>query len=354
MRTCIRDTQAVRRGLRKVLEKPRNALGTQLAQIPRHERGGVMRFRISRMRWVSIAALAALLPLGCGESGNGGGGTGGSGGTGGTGGSGGTDGGISVVVPQCVTSAYQIVFRGFVEPMDPLLRYLDTPLASRTTPALNISSFVELKDVPGVYSRFTWNADDVPGVSDPGGTLITADFIEGCAERDPTNPAVCLAYWNLDNGIFDKQVTLVPWEMTVGTSTVVGAGKMSVVGLGPDTVRVTIVDFNPWYEGWANYCRFEMTSFQLQLNLAIPDSEPFAVIIGFRAEGSGYAVESGSVIFGEGNTASFSGSYKVGSAAAIPFDFQVDWSTDPASIEGTFGGVPTSCAIDLDTFVVSC
>jgi hypothetical protein len=48
------------------------------------------------------------------------------------------------------------------------------------------------------------------------------------------------------------------------------------------------------------------------------------------------------------------GSYKRGSAAAIPFDFGLDYSTDPASIEGTFGGIPANCTIDLDTFAVTC
>jgi hypothetical protein len=55
-----------------------------------------------------------------------------------------------------------------------------------------------------------------------------------------------------------------------------------------------------------------------------------------------------------GETASFTGSYKLGSAAAIPFDFELDYSADPASIEGTFGGIPATCTIDLDTFAVTC
>lgn len=296
----------------------------------------------SRCAAVFAICAAISLTLGCGDSN---GGDGGTGGTGGTGGSGGTNGGgISVVVPQCVTSAYQIVFRGFVEPMDPLLRYMDTPIGQRTSPDLDISSLVELKDVPEVYSRFTWNADDVPGVSDPGDTLITTDFVESSG----LNPA------DLDNGIGGMEVVLVPWEMTVDGPTTVGAGKLSVLGLDEDTVRVTIVDFNPWYEGWANYCRFELTTFQLQLNLAIPDSEPFAVVIGFTAQGSGFAIENGSIIFGEGDTASFTGGYKLGSAAAIPFNFELDYSTEPAGLEGTFGGIPASCTIDLATFEVRC
>ena len=196
--------------------------------------------------------------------------------------------------------------------------------------------------MPGVYSRFSWNADDGSGVSDPDDTLITADFIESTG----LNPA------DLDDGISGGEVVLVPWEMTVDGSTTVGAGKFSIPGLDEDTVRITIVDFNPWYESSA--CRFEITSFNANLDLATPGSEPFAVVIGFAAEGDGYAIENGAIILGEGDSASFSGSYKLGSAAAIPFDFQLDYSTDPASIDGTFGGVPASCTIDLDTLEVTC
>jgi hypothetical protein len=227
--------------------------------------------------------------------------------------------------------------------MDPLLRYMDTPVAQRTSPELDISSLVELKDVPDVYSRFTWNADDVPDVSDPGGTLITADFVESSG----LNPA------DLDDGIGGVEVVLVPWEMTLGDSTVVGEGKMSVIALNEDTVRITIVDFNPWYEGWANYCRFEVSAFNLHLDLATPGSDPFAVVVEYTAQGDGYTIETGSIFFG-GDTASFTGSYKLGSAAAIPFDFELDYSTDPASIEGTFGGIPANCTIDLGTFAVTC
>jgi hypothetical protein len=220
---------------------------------------------------------------------------------------------------------------------------MDTPVAQRTSPELDIPSLVELKDVPDVYSRFTWNADDVPDVSDPGGTLITADFVESSG----LNPA------DLDDGIGGVEVVLVPWEMTVGDSTVVGAGKMSVIALDEDTVRITIVDFNPWYEGWANYCRFEISAFDLALDLATPGSDPFSVFVGYTAQGSDYAIEAGSIFFGV-DTARFTGSYKLGSAAAIPFDFDLDYSTDPASIEGTFGGIPATCTIDLDTFAVTC
>lgn len=299
----------------------------------------------------SLFALSVTLAfaVGCGDSDDAGGGAG----TGGAGGTGGSSGGdeISIVVPGCLTSAYQVVFRGFLEPMDPLLRYMDTPAeqrdASQKPPIVSLS---ELKTVPGVYSRFTWNADDVPGVSDPDGTLITADFIESSG----LNPA------DLDDGISGSEVVLVPWEMTVDESTKVGAGKLSIRGLDEDTVRVTIValdpeegrPLNPWYE--ANSCLFEIKGFQLQLDLATPDSDPFAVIIDFTAEGDGYAIENGSIILGEGDSASFSGSYKLGSATAVPFNFELDYSSDPASIEGTFGDVPASCTIDLDTLEVTC
>jgi len=218
---------------------------------------------------------------------------------------------------------------------------MDTPAALRdASQKPDISSLSELKDVEGVYSRFTWNANDVPGVSDSTGTFITADFVESSG----LNPA------NLDNGISNMEVVLVPWQMMVSDSSV-GEGKLSVVGLGEDTVRITIVDFNPWYE---NLCRFEVSSFNLQLNLATPGSVPFAVVIGYTADGTYYTIENGSIIFGDGESASFTGGFKLGSAAPIPFEFELDYSTDPATITGTFGAAPANCTLDLETFAVSC
>ena len=310
-----------------------------------------MRKRRSPLDSAVAIAFAMLLTPGCGGSGDGSGGTGGAAGTGGTGGTNG--GGIAVAVPQCVSSAYQIVVRALVEPLDPLLRYIDKQPDAGLP---DIDGLVEQTDVPGVYARFTWNADDVPGVTDPGETNIQVDFEEGCArsEGTPPDPVECVEFWNLDNGISAGEVALVPWEMTVDGPTVVGKGKMSVIGLDEDTVRVTIVDFNPWYEGWANVCRFEVIGFNLHLDLATEDSEPFAVVIDFRATGNGYAIEAGSVIFGEGDTASFTGQYVLGSAEGIPFDFELDYSTDPAGLQGTLGGIPASCTIDLATFDVTC
>ena len=95
--------------------------------------------------------------------------------------------------------------------------------------------------------------------------------------------------------------------MTVGESTVVGAGNMSITGLGEDATRMTIIDFNPWYEGWANYCRFEVSLFDYYLDLATPGSEPYSVVVNFTAKGAGFTIKNGAVIFGEGDTASFTG-----------------------------------------------
>lgn len=289
--------------------------------------------------FICVCALSMMPLLGCsGEEGGGG--------SDGTAGSGGTAGasGIPIPLPQCVTSAYQIVFRGLIEPMDPLLRYMDTPEVLRDADQKpSIMGLTERRDVTGVYAQFAWLADGVDGVSDPGETLITVDFIDGVG----SNPS------DLDVGILNQQVVLVPWEMTVSESTVVGAGKMSVSGLGNDAIRMTIVDFNPWYEGWANYCRFEMPSFDFYLDLATPGSEPYGVVVGFNAVGVDFTIENGWIIFGEGDTASFTGDYKLG-AATLPFDFQLDYSTEPAGLTGTVGGLPANCTIDLATFDVRC
>lgn len=289
----------------------------------------------------------AALAVGCGTSG-----TGGDGGNGGTSGTGGTNGGgVEVLVPQCVSSAYQVVFRAFVQPLDPLLRYIDTPVEG-AVPGLPpaearspdqlppIGDLVELKDVTGVYSRFTWTASEVPGVEDLNDTVIQADFVESSG----LNPA------DLDNGISNMEVMLLPWTMFV-EERVVGEGKLSVAGLGEDTVRITIVDFNPQYE---NLCEFEIFNFGLQLDLATPGSQPFAVQIGYTADGPGYGIDSGWITLGEGESASFTGDFAFTGAAAIPFDFTLDYSTDPAGMSGTFGGVPADCTIDLETFAVVC
>lgn len=292
--------------------------------------------------FICVCALSLMPLLGCsGGEGEGGGGSGGTAGAGGTAGGG----GVPILLPQCVSSAYQIVFRGFIEPMDALLRYMDTPEEDRDAdqkPA--IISLTELRNVTDVYARFTWFADDVPGVSDSGETFITVDFVDGVG----LNPA------DLEYGIFNQQVVLVPWEMTVGVSTVVGAGKMSVSGLGNDAIRMTIVDFNPWYEGWANYCHFEISSFDFYLDLATPGSEPYGVVVGFNAMGIDFTIENAWIMFGEGDSASFTGDYKLGATTTLPFDFELDYSTDPAGLTGTVGSVPASCTIDLATFEVRC
>lgn len=296
--------------------------------------------------FVCVCALSMMPLLGCsGEEG--GGGSAGSAGTGGTAGAS----GIPIPLPQCVTSAYEIVFRGLIEPMDPLLRYMDTPILDQEDYERvgKIPGFVSNSELKGgtsdpYYSRFTWLAKTIPGVSDSGETLITVDFIDGVG----LNPS------DLDYGIFNQQVVLVPWEMTVGVSTVVGAGKMSVSGLSNDAIRMTIVDFNPWYEGWANYCRFEISSFDFYLDLATPGSEPYGVVVGFSAIGVDFNIDNAWIMFGEGDTASFTGDYKLGAATTLPFDFELDYSTDPAGLTGTVGGLPAICTIDLATFEVRC
>jgi hypothetical protein len=260
---------------------------------------------------------------------------------------------VPIVVPQCVSSGYQIMFRGLIEPMDPLLRYLDTPIGSRdASQKPDIVSLSELKDVPDVYSRFTWYAKDVPGVVDTGDTFITADF--GFDPTGGSNPA------QLDNGISGSEVVIIPWEFTVAGPTVVGAGRMSVIGLDNDVVRITIVandgpEPSPWYEGWANYCRFKINSFSLHLDLATPGSEPYAVIIGYEATGSGFAIENGSIVFGTEDSASFTGNYNTPLLdEALPFDLEIDFGADPATVTGTFAGGAVSCTVDLETFQVSC
>lgn len=305
----------------------------------------VLRFREVVMRgsaklfaWCLALSMAFVLGCGSHEEANGGGSSG-SGGTAGTSGTGGTGGGgPEILVPQCVSSAYQVLFRAFVQPLDPLLRYLDTPVGGSLP---GIDDLVELKDDPAAYySRFTWTVDEVPDVEDLNETSIQVDFVESSGQ----NPA------NLENGISNAEVVLVPWQMTVDASTLVGEGKLSVVGLGEDTVRITIVDFNPYYE---NICRFEIFNFALQLDLATEGSEPFAVQIGYTADGPGYGIDNGWITLGEGDTVSFTGDFELGAASAIPFEFTLDYSTDPAGISGTFGGVPSNCTIDFETFAVS-
>lgn len=71
--------------------------------------------------FICVCALSMMPLLGCsGDEGEVGAGSAGAAGTGGSAGAS----GIPIPLPQCVTSAYQIVFRGLLEPMDPLLRLL--------------------------------------------------------------------------------------------------------------------------------------------------------------------------------------------------------------------------------------
>jgi hypothetical protein len=291
----------------------------------------------SRLRvLITLALSLALLTLGCGgesggdgSAGNGGGGTGGGGS------------GLPVQVPQCVTSAYQIAFRGLFEQLDPLLRYMDTPVGQRdwANQKPPITSLTETKNVPGVYSRFKWNISDV--VPDEGETRATADFIEGTST-------------DLDFGIRMSDVVLIDWDLSVGVDTVVGEGKFSTIGLDNDVVRMTIVDFNPWYEGWANYCRFEITSFNLHLDLATPGSEPFAVIVEYKATSNGFNIDQGAVIFGEDDNVTFTGQLTIGEAPAIPFELELDYGAVPATIKGTVGPASVNCTIDLTTYAVTC
>jgi hypothetical protein len=313
---------------------------------------------------VALAMASMLTTIGCGTTGDGD--PGGAAGNGGARGNGGTSIPGLEGVTQCVSSAYQVVFRGLVEPLDPLLRYIDTPVLpppalrpeAPTVPQIPSSMLTEDKIRSDVYSRFTWNANDVAGVSDPDGMLITVDFEETSA--------------NLDYGIDNMQVAHIPWEITVGTlPTVVGKGRMFVSGLGPDTIRMGIIPRedadppnapeprdvgNPWYGGVQNYCRFEVFSFNLHLDLATPDSKPFAVVVGFEAESRDYDIENGWFYFEEDDTVRFEGDAILFGGAPLKFNLTLDYRTDPAALSGTYGStsLPPNCTIDLNTFNVSC
>lgn len=316
-----------------------------------------MRIHFSSSTTILVLAVSSMLmSIGCGTTSGGEPGDGGSAGDSGSGGNGdGVNPGFEAVT-QCVSSAYQVVFRGLIEPLDPLLRYIDTPVSpplrpdSPTVP--QVSMLTEDAGVSGVYRRFTWLVNDVDGVSDPNEMLITVDFEE-------TNS-------NLDFGIDNSQVVHIPWTIGVGTPpTWVGAGKMSVVGLGADTIRMSILPLDvgfgndgegPWYAGVVNICRFEVFNFQLQLDLATPNSEPFAVIVGFTGESEDYDIENGWFYFEEDDTVRFEGDAILLGAVPIEFDLTLDYGTDPAGVSGTFGSMslPANCTIDLNTFDVSC
>jgi hypothetical protein len=125
----------------------------------------------------------------------------------------------------------------------------------------------------------------------------------------------------------------------------------------PDTPEPRDVG-NPWYGGVQNYCRFEVPSFQLHLDLATPGSKPTAVIVGFEAESRDYDIENGWFYFEEDDTVRFEGdAILFGNVAApLKFNLTLDYRTDPAALSGTYGStsLPPNCTIDLDTFKVSC
>lgn len=105
-----------------------------------------------------------------------------------------------------------------------------------------------------------------------------------------------------------------------------------------------------------NICRFEVFNFQLQLDLATPDSKPFAVIVGFTAESQDYDIESGWFYFEEDDTVRFDGDAILFGTVPVEFNLTLDYGTDPAGVSGTFGStpLPANCTIDLDNFDVSC
>jgi len=118
------------------------------------------------------------------------------------------------------------------------------------------------------------------------GTNISGELIPhpGNPTANPPIPPT-----DLDLGIYQGDVVNVPWEGEAA-STVITAGRLSVIGLDHDTVRITIVE-EPWYNIGPG-CHLQIFSFAFHLNLAVAGSEPFAFVLGFWAESDGEMLEN--------------------------------------------------------------
>jgi hypothetical protein len=99
------------------------------------------------------------------------------------------------------------------------------------------------------------------------------------------------------------EVILVGWDWTLESVTT-GMGKLSIAGLGEDTVRMIVIE-QTFYDD-NDICFVDFFSFQSQIDLEDPSSERFAFVLGFTTEKGTYVLDEAFVTLGE-STISVSG-----------------------------------------------
>ncbi|MGB5193649.1 MAG: hypothetical protein WBN70_11760 [Polyangiales bacterium] len=349
--------------------------------------------------FIGFRGRALLLGLAIGLGSLGCGGTEGDGGGGGTGGTGGSE-ALKIALPECALNGHDdlrtvwnitkhiLHYMHHVEPLDPavvqqravLPDLADLPPIEELTdpPDEDPSDDVPLPRV--LWSTFRWTPeqDDGEPQVEPERTFVWHVYQgldEGIygVEDDPNtliNEYLPRSF-SVDDGLYQGRVAILDWHID---DRAVGAGTFSVAGLGPVSIpprptyyaaRVGIIAFpecivpdkpkdaavlcsdpevpdpsndNPWFE--EGTCRFELTSFGVNINLTSPLAEPTSAVIGFEAKVGDATLENGSIIVGtEGNT-DFSASY-----AGQPVSFTINFDTEELTLR--FPGEPEqSCLYD--------
>lgn len=326
-----------------------------------------MWFWVQQRRVAVFALLIAsvMVAVGCGGAGDDG--TAGTAGNRGTAGSGGSSESVKVALPECTLNAsmaLNVQLWGFPgwrgdggQGLHHVLRYMDgrVPLTAeieqRKARLPDLADLPPRKtlDEPGPKPRVLWSTFEwrFPWGDDGQERVFLLRVYQGLdedlygREGEPDSRV-----FSLERGFYQNTVALVDWKILQGDDgeesdpdkLVIGAGTLTVVGLdvpgaATNSVRVGIIRFpecippdtpvdvpfvcnepdptkgdNPWFHADVG-CSFELTSVGFHVDL-IRGLEPFAVIIGFRAQLQNVAIENGSFIPGPDGKASFTGTYE--------------------------------------------
>jgi hypothetical protein len=213
----------------------------------------------------------------------------------GTGGTGGADTSL-IALSKCTGDGLR-GFWSFLETLDGLLRYVDDAPDHMVYELPEIVTYLESTH------EFAWSID----VDGHGGTEtgVSGELQESSG--------------TLSHGIENMEVIHALWSWTTDAATS-GAGKLAIVGLGPDTVQVTPVE-EPWYHNGV-VCHLQVTNIYYHLDLATPGSERTAFVsLGFRADAGPYTLTSAWATFGE-TTVGIDGQHN-----GQPFSFDLDADT---------------------------
>lgn len=356
---------------------------------------------VQRASLLALVIASAMVGAGCG--GGGGDATGGTAGIGGTAGSGGSGESVKVALPECSLNGNMVLnwqLWGFPAwwgraglGVHGILRYMDGRVALHPEITQRKASLPDLADLPPremlddptvpkrvLWSTFEWKmivlGSETDELEDDTERVFLLRVYQGLDEdlygiEDVPDSRV----FSLERGFYEGTVALVDWRIMEGpveeeSKPVIGAGTLTVIGLNApgaatNTVRVSIIRFpecipperppdvsfvcsepdpttgdNPWFDDGLG-CHVELTSVGFHVDL-IRGLEPFAVIIGFKAQLGDVTIENGSFIPGPDGTASLTGTYE-GQAAS----FELDSANDEVIIRFT-GDPDQYCDYDTD------